>query len=95
MKNGKNEKFSAGFQFIIIKNDNDEIPLPLMICILHKPKRKMENFRLWYFLMVTEVHRLLYRTISQFLARNGCIAVIPQHPFNNRDDNTSFKGMVL
>lgn len=31
---------------------------------------------------------LVYRTISQFLARNGFIVGIPQHPFNNREDNT-------
>jgi len=31
---------------------------------------------------------LAYRTIAQFLARNGFIAGIPQHPFNNREDNT-------
>ncbi|AKO95021.2 alpha/beta hydrolase family protein [Priestia filamentosa] len=31
---------------------------------------------------------LVYRTISQFLARNGFIVGIPQHPFNNREDNS-------
>lgn len=31
---------------------------------------------------------LAYRTIAQFLARNGFIVGIPQHPFNNREDNT-------
>ncbi|TJZ36525.1 alpha/beta hydrolase [Priestia megaterium] len=31
---------------------------------------------------------LAYRTIAQFLARNGFIVGIPQHLFNNREDNT-------
>lgn len=31
---------------------------------------------------------LAYRTIAQFLARNGFIVGVPQHPFNNREDNT-------
>lgn len=31
---------------------------------------------------------LVYRTIAQFLARNGFIVGIPQHLFNNREDNT-------
>lgn len=31
---------------------------------------------------------LAYRTIAQFLARNGFIVGIPQHPFNNRENNT-------
>ncbi|MGG4018470.1 alpha/beta hydrolase [Priestia megaterium] len=29
-----------------------------------------------------------YRTIAQFLARHGFIVGIPQHPFNNRENNT-------
>lgn len=31
---------------------------------------------------------LAYRTIAQFLARNGFIVGVPQHPFNNRENNT-------
>ncbi|HWL24150.1 MAG TPA: alpha/beta hydrolase, partial [Ureibacillus sp.] len=31
---------------------------------------------------------LVYRTIAQFLARNGFIVGVPQHPFNNRENNT-------
>ena len=31
---------------------------------------------------------LAYRTIAQFLARNGFIVGVLQHPFNNRENNT-------
>jgi predicted dienelactone hydrolase len=31
---------------------------------------------------------LVYRTLAHFLARHGFIVAIPEHPFNNKDDNS-------
>ena len=36
---------------------------------------------------------LVYRTLAHYLARNGFIVGLPEHPFNNRNDN-SWEGTV-
>lgn len=33
---------------------------------------------------------LVYRTLARYLARNGFIVGMPEHPFNNRNDNSRF-----
>ncbi|MED1227745.1 alpha/beta hydrolase [Bacillus nakamurai] len=104
MEDRKNEQFSAGFQFMNIKNDRTAIPLMMMYPAHTEEKaEQIGPYQLKIakdaplangkFPLVIISHGdgstpFAYRTIAQFLARNGFIAVIPQHPFNNREDNT-------
>ncbi|MBY8912053.1 dienelactone hydrolase family protein [Bacillus sp. YC2] len=106
LKNRENAQFSAGFEFMHIKHDHDEITIPTMMMYPAHTEEKAEQIGPYQlkiakdaplangtFPLVIISHGdgstpFAYRTIAQFLARNGFIAVIPQHPFNNREDNT-------